>query len=251
MSRTVKLVLDLVIGAGVPIVVLAFLSEPLGAVPAYLLSALIPVGWVAIDLLFLTRRFNIITSYTGFLALVRGLLAFWFVDGWQFALKDTASGMAACLVLAGSVISRRPLMSLFWHQAVQPDTPERDATFTALMAQAPVRQSLVVGTLLVLAVMVVSSGLNIILNLAIVTAPFGTTLFNQQVAQVNAITRVALNAIELLGYGGAFWLLFRALSAVLSKHLDEGVASDDDFWQAADAWSRKAEASVGDGQQMT
>lgn len=247
MSRTVKLILDLVIGAGVPIVVLAFLSEPLGAVPAYVLAALIPVGWVAIDLLFLTRRFNFITSYTGFLALIRGLLAFWFVDGWQFALKDTASGIVACLVLAGSLIAQRPLMGLFWHQAVQPDTPERELTLAALAAEAPVRQSLVVGTLLVLGAMVLSSVLNVMLNLAIVTAPFGTALFNQQVAQVNAITRVALNALELLGYGGALWLVLRAVSAVFSTQLGDKERSDDDFWHSADAWHRTIAAPTGDG----
>ena len=33
--------------------------------PAYLLSALIPVGWVMADLFFLSRRFNFITAFLG------------------------------------------------------------------------------------------------------------------------------------------------------------------------------------------
>ena len=42
--------------------------------PAYLLSSLIPVGWVLADLLFLSRRFNFITAFLGLNSIVRGLL---------------------------------------------------------------------------------------------------------------------------------------------------------------------------------
>jgi hypothetical protein len=42
--------------------VLSYLSDPLGAVPAYLLSALVPVGWVLADPFLLSRRFNFITA---------------------------------------------------------------------------------------------------------------------------------------------------------------------------------------------
>lgn len=251
MSRTVKLILDLVIGAGIPIVVLSFLSEPLGAIPAYLMAALIPVGWVVIDLLLITRRFNFITSYMGLLALVRGLLAFWFVDGWQFALKDTAGGIVACLVVAGSLIVRRPMLELFWHQGVQPDTPEREMAFTALATETSVRRSLAVGTLLMLVAMLLSSVVNVILNLAIVTAPFGTALFNQQVAEVNAITRITLSVLELLGYAGAFWLLFRTVGTVFNRYLGGGRISDDDFWKAAEAWYQKVSATIRDRQEAT
>lgn len=243
MSRTLKLILDIVIGAVIPILVLGFLSEPLGAVTAYLIAALIPVGWVALDLLLITRRFNFITSYTGLLALVRGLLAFWFVDGWQFALKDTAGGIMACLIMAGTIVAGRPMMQLFWHQGVQPDTLEREAAFVALAAEPPVRRALVGGTLLMLAAMALSSAANFLLNLWIVTAPFGTDLFNQQVAQVNAITRIALNVVELLGYAAAFWLMYRAVGAVfagLPEPLDGG---DGSFWGAVDAWRSRSPAA--------
>ena len=57
-------------GAVVPILVLSYLSDPLGAILAYLVSALIPVGWVLVDLLFVTRRFNFITGFLGLSAIV-------------------------------------------------------------------------------------------------------------------------------------------------------------------------------------
>lgn len=87
-------------GAVVPILVLSYLSDPLGAIPAYLVLALIPVGWVLVDLLFVTQRFNFITGFLGLSAIVRGLLAFWFVDGALYALKDSVGGILTALRLA-------------------------------------------------------------------------------------------------------------------------------------------------------
>lgn len=84
-------------GTVVPILVLSYLSDPLGAVPAYLVSALVPVGWVLADLIFITGRFNFITGVLGLNAIVRGLLAFWFVDGALYALKDTVGSILMVL----------------------------------------------------------------------------------------------------------------------------------------------------------
>lgn len=64
MSRSLKLALDVLLGAVVPILVLFYLSEPLGIVPAYLVSALVLLGRAITDLLLLlvTKRLNFITG---------------------------------------------------------------------------------------------------------------------------------------------------------------------------------------------
>src|SRR5690554_5356751 len=91
MKNFVKTLIDLVMGAVIPIIILDRFSGPeaLGPVAAYIVAAMIPVGWVFIDLFFITKKFNFITSYVGFTSLVGGLLAFWFVDGITYAFKDT------------------------------------------------------------------------------------------------------------------------------------------------------------------
>jgi intracellular septation protein A len=124
-SRSLKLTLDVLMGAVVPILVLSYLSDPLGAVPAYLLSALIPVGWVLVDLIFITRRFNFITGVLGLNAIVRGLLAFWFVDGALYAFKDTIGSILMALVFGSSLLARRPLLGAFVAQVLDPRTPGR------------------------------------------------------------------------------------------------------------------------------
>lgn len=52
---------------------------------------------------------------------------------------------------------------------------------------------------------------NFLLNLSIVTAPFGTDGFDARVAKVNAVTRPAIGLPE----GLAVWLVFRALYSLL------------------------------------
>ncbi len=240
MNRSAKLALDILLGAVVPILVLSYLSGPLGAVPAYLVSALIPVGWVLADLLFITKRLNFITAFLGLSALVRGLLAFWFVDGFLFALKDSAGSAVTVLVFGSSLLVGRPAVRAFAKQSLDPRTPEQASALRRLFAERSVARTLVLSTTILAAVHAAAGVVNFLLNLSIVTAPFGTTEFNEQVATVNAITRLALGIPEILATGFAIWLVFRALYSLLP-----GVPGEKTFWDLV--WQREArdEAQTG------
>ena len=61
-------------------------------------------------------------------------------------------------------------------------------------------------------------------------APFGGEDFNQQVAQVNAITRIAFTLANLAAFGLGFWLVYRAVFAVLPKETDKDQI-ESDFWE--------------------
>ena len=226
MNRSLKLALDVLLGAVVPILVLSYLSEPLGAVPAYLVSALVPVGWVVADLLFITKRLNFITAFLGLNALVRGLLAFWFVDGALFALKDSAGSAVTVSVLGGSLLLGRPALRAFTEQGLYPRTPEQVSALHGLFAERPIERLLIWGTAMVALVHAAAGAAKFLLNLSIVVAPFGTDEFNAQVATVNAVTRVALGIPEALATGLAIWLVFRALHSRLPSIPGEG-----DFWK--------------------
>ena len=240
MSRSLKLALDVLLGAVVPILVLSYLSGPLGAVPAYLLSALIPVGWVVVDLLFVTKRLNFITAFLGLNALVRGLLAFWFVDGALFALKDSAGSAVTVLILGGSLLLGRPALRAFAEQALDPRTPKQESALHGLFAERPARRALVRGTAMLVAVHAAAGAANFLLNLSIVTAPFGTDGFNAQVAKVNAITRLAIGLPEGLATGLAIWLVFRAVHSLLP-----GVPGEEGFWELVGR--REARRGAGGG----
>ena len=143
MNRKVKIVLDITIGFVAPILVLNHLSESLGAVFAYVLAALVPIAWVLIDSFLITQRFNFIASYTGAFAIVQGLLAFWFVDGIQFALKDTAGSAVTILVFGISILIGRPILSYFLIQGLNPDSLHQEKSLKELLAEPRVYWSLV------------------------------------------------------------------------------------------------------------
>ena len=226
MNRTMKLILDIVMGTVIPVLILQHLSEQFGATGVYVVAALVPVLWVFIDLFFISKRFNFITSYVGASAILSGVLAFWFVDGVQFAIKDSVGYMVAGLIFGASLLIGKPIMAAFLTQALQPSSKKQVRRLKGLFDEPKVAGAIFGGTLLVFVVDVISVIINIVLNLRIVVAEFGTVLFNQQVAEVNAITRIFLSIPATLALLVAIALIRRAISQVLPEEEDD----DSDIW---------------------
>jgi hypothetical protein len=237
MKGWTKLLLDIVIGAFVPILILNNLTRPLGAPLAYVLAALVPVSYVLIDTFALSRRFNAITTYVASTAIMNGVLAFWFVDGWQYALKDTAGLIFASGLFFGSLLLGRPMFEFFAAQVFQPDTPQKDRALRALCAKPIVRQGLITATVIVGAANVALGIVNFLLNVNIVIAPFGTESFNAQVAQVNAITRVLFPVVSLGVFAGAFYLVYRAFFQVLPSEAGKS-QFESEFWDLVRLWEQ-------------
>lgn len=229
MDRKIKLLLDLVIGAFIPILILIYLNEAWGTVTTYVVSCLIPMAWVLVDLFYITRRFNVITAYIALTAIVRGALTFWFVDGVLYSVKDTISSILPALAFVISLMVHKPIMRYFVIQALHPETLEQDAVLGKLMDAPGVQWAVRQGCILVIISNIITSIAVFFINIVIVTAPFGTELFNQQVAYSSAITRIPLSAPEFIALGVAVWLIFRQLYALLPE--EEGKAQlASDFW---------------------
>ncbi|MEM8505184.1 MAG: VC0807 family protein [Cyanobacteria bacterium P01_D01_bin.1] len=241
MNSTVKLALDIVMGAVIPIVVLNNLNDQIGTVTTYIVAALIPVAWIFIDLFFITKRFNFITSYIGAFAVARGVLAFWFVDGIQFAFKDTLGSIFTVGVFWISIVIERPIVQYFLIQGMSPESAQQEKSLRALFAEPRVYRSLINGTKIILLVNLATGVANFLLNFQIVVADFGTTAFNQQVAQVNAITRIALSIPEYVGIGLIAILIRRAMYYYLPEE-DDLEQDESDFWELLQLRESKARA---------
>lgn len=229
MNRRVKLALDIVVGAVIPILILNHLNEQLGTVNTYIFAALVPIVWIVLDAILITQRFNFITSYIGAFAILNGLLAFWFVDGVWYALKDTVGYIFTVIVFGISILISRPIMHYFLMQGMNPESLHQEKLLKALLAESKVHWALVKGTKIILMINLFAVMANLVLNLQIVVADFGTAAFNQQVAQVNAITRVAFTLCEFVGAGIAAVFIRRAMFYYLPK--EDGKEHDEsDFW---------------------
>ena len=224
-----KLVLDIVMGSVIPILILNNLNQQLGTGTTYVVAALVPVTWILIDLCFITKQFNFITSYIGAFAVMRGLLAFWFVDGIQFAFKDSVGSLFSALVFGGSIIIHKPIMYYFLMQGMNPQSSKQKKSLKGLLKEPRVYHSLTKGTNLILTITLLTGAINFFLNLQIVTAAFGTTTFNQQVAQVNAITRILLTIPEFIGVAIAAVFIRKAMFYYLPKENGKE-QHESDFW---------------------
>jgi hypothetical protein len=233
MKQSNKLFLDILMGAVIPILILNNLTKPLGAPTAYVLAAMIPVAWVLIDLFFITRTFNFITSYSGLTAVMQGALAFWFVDGMLFALKDTAALLVTVLVFGGSILIGRPILQFFFRQVVTPTTPQQEEALRVLFAEKNIQRAFTWGTLIIVVQNIITSSINFVLNLQIVIAKFGTDEFNQQVAQVNTITRIAFPILAIIAFGLGLWMVYRAIYRELPSE-DGKSQFESEFWTLMD-----------------
>lgn len=237
MNRSLKLGLDFLFGLIIPIIILSRFSDQLGNITAYVVSALIPVAWVAIDLLFITKRFNFITTFLGLNAVVRGVLAFWFVDGVAYAFKDSVASLLWVVIFGASLVFGRPLIGAFINQAFDPRTPKQESSLKSLFDEFPVRRAMWMGTLAITVVSMITTVANFFLNLWIVVAEFGTEAFNFQVARANAIARFAIAIPEAL-------VLVVVMGLVLKIVYDRlpNTEEDTDFW---DLMEMREEPGVG------
>lgn len=229
MSKSLKLTLDILIGAAAPVLILKYGTAPLGTLPAYLAAALVPVAWVLIDLFVISRRFNFITTYGGASAIMRGALAFWYVDGALFAFKDSASYLLAFIIFGLTAVLGTPVTRSIALQGLDPDTPERTAQMQRLLSESSVMRAMKQSALLIGVTNLAAGCVNYAINLRMVTAPFNTPAFNDQVANVNAITRIVLVLPDMLALFFAFSLMYKAMYALLPA--DEGADPDaGEFW---------------------
>jgi hypothetical protein len=75
-----------------------------------------------------------------------------------------------------------------------------------------------------------AGAVNYVLNLRIVTATFNTAAFNDQVANVNAITRVVLVLPDMVALYFAFQLMYKAMYALLPADDIPGEPESGEFW---------------------
>lgn len=251
MPKSIKLALDILLGAVAPVVILKYGTAPLGTLNAYLLAALVPVVYVLVDLLIITRRFNFITSYGGFSAIMRGALAFWYVDGATFAFKDSVSYVLAVLVFGGSYFLTKPVTRVIAMQGLAPETPEQESSLDRLLGEPTVMRALRLSTLMIAGVNILCGVFNYVINLRMVTAPFNTPAFNDQVANVNAITRIVLVVPDMLALFWAFSVMYKAMYALLPPP-KPGV-KEESFWELVEereqtlAAQRTASDTIGAG----
>ncbi|MFQ3632585.1 VC0807 family protein [Roseiflexus sp.] len=226
----VKPVIDIVIGTVVPLVIFMRLTDTLGIPLAHVFAALAPVAYVLIDTLLISRCFNAITTYVALTSIMQGVLAFWFVDGWRYALKDTAGSIVAVLLVVVSLMVGRPVTRYFVTQVFQPDTPSKSAALEKIFRTPEVRSMFVVTTSVIGVLHLAFAIVNFMVNLNIVTAPFGAEDFNDQAVRMNVALGLAFAIVSLVVINQMLsWIYESVYSVVPLKQGKDPRAVD--FWE--------------------
>jgi hypothetical protein len=190
---------------------------------------MIPVVWVLLDLLVITRRFNFITAFVGLTSLMRGALAFWYVDGLLFAVKDSVSYVVSFLVFGVTALLGSPVTRAIALQGLSPDTPEREQQMNRLLDEPTVGSAMKKAGILIGVTNLAAGAVNFVINYRMVLAPFNTPAFNDQVANVNAITRFVLVLPDMVAIFFAFSMMYKAMYALLPA--DDAVPGGaNEFW---------------------
>ena len=208
-----------ILGSGISISEQVFGGGVAGNVRAYLLAALIPVAYVLIDLL-INRSVSGLALLGGTVALVRGALAFWYVDGALFALKDSVPSLLFGLLALGSLLTRTPVFRVVLDASTLTESPENRAATQRALHDQQVNQAVRGATVAYGLVELMSSAINYFVNLQVVVGKFGSDAFNAQVAQANAIMRLPGLALSLVGVGVGIWLIQTALKRRFGKDAD-------------------------------
>lgn len=192
-----KLILDIVMGAAIPLAILKWgggalqaqgWSEMAGQRAAFITAGLIPALYVLWDVFFYTKRFNAITTVVAITAVTQGGTSLFKVQGVVHALQDTSGTIVNFLLFAGSLMIGRPIVQYFAVQVLEPKPgKEESLVWKMILSPGPVRKSVYLGTLLVLTEQVVRGVANFLVNWYRVTADFGTSDFTSQKASVGAM----------------------------------------------------------------
>lgn len=176
-------------GAVIPLLILNYGTTPLGPRPAFILAGLIPAAYILFDVLFLTKRFNAITTIIGVTAITQGGLAFLTVSGWRYALQDTAGTIVTFVLFAATLFVGKPMVQYFVLQVLEPENPDEEALAERMLKDPYLHRIMILGTLLILAENFLRGIANFLLAWKMVTAPFGTPDFNNQKASLESVTR--------------------------------------------------------------
>lgn len=222
-ARIPKTVWDLIFTLVIPILILSkdmlgsgiSVAELLGGgetgnIRAYLVAAFVPVVYVLVDLL-VNRNVSPVALLGGAGAIFSGALAFWYVDGFWYAVKDSARSYLVGVLFLVSAFTSVPLFRVFLDAMSVGEKPEDRAATGQAMRDPAVHRALVLGTIAFAVVDLVGGVVNSVVNYQRVTAKFGSDDFNEQIAQVNAIMRVPSMVISLIGLGLAVALVQRAV----------------------------------------
>ena len=200
--------LELTITLIIPSLILMKLSGPesLGAVQALLLALVIPLGWGARD--FLARRKVNLFAALGLVSVVlTGGIGLFQLDTQWLAVKEAAIPAVLGLIVAGSALTRAPLVRVLLYTPMLLDTGKIDMALAERGNLPAFEARLRAATWMLAASFAFSSAMNFALATWIVKSPAGSAAFNEELGRLTLLSYPIIALPAGLMMMGVLWYL--------------------------------------------
>ncbi len=181
----------------IPIAILLTLSDAdrLGAIPALLLSLVLPLAYGVWELARI-RRVDV-TAAIGIVSLLfTGLIGLFELPTEWFAVKEAAIPLIFSVLIAGSTGTRYPLVRLLFDQVVERETAAR--AIASQGAEGAYRRLIARTSWLWASTMALSGIMRYVLATVVVTSDPGSAAFNRELGTMSALRFPTVTLVTLI-----------------------------------------------------
>ena len=173
----------------IPSLILMQLSKPehLGAAGALVLALALPIGWGLRELA-RSRRFSLFAGLGIVSLLLTGGIGLLELDAQWLAVKEAAIPAVLGLIVAGSALTRAPLVRVLLYSPLLLDTGKIDAALAERGNLPAFEARLRAATWMLAGSFVFSSAMNYALATWIVTSPAGSAAFNEELGRLTLLS---------------------------------------------------------------
>ncbi len=189
MTQSRSPLLEIAVTLLIPALILMQLSKPeyLGAAGALAVALTFPVGWGLRELA-KSRRFSLFAGLGVVSLLLTGGIGLLELDTRWLAVKEAAVPGVLGLIVAGSALSRYPLVRVLLYTPMLLDTARIDAALAERGNRAAFEARLRAATWMLAGSFAFSAVMNYVLATWIVTSPTGTAAFNEELGRLTLLS---------------------------------------------------------------
>lgn len=214
--------LEIVVTLLIPSLVLMQLSDPegLGAAGALILALAFPIGWGLRELV-RNRRFSVFAGFGIVSLLLTGGIGLLQLDTQWLAVKEAAIPGVLGLIVAGSALTRKPLVRVLLYTPMLLDTDKVDAALAERGNLAVFEARLRTATWMLAGSFAFSSVMNYVLATWVVTSPSGSAAFNEELGRLTLLSYPMIALPATLIMMGVLWYLASGIKTLARLPLSE------------------------------
>lgn len=208
----------------IPALILMQFSEPeqLGAAGALVLALAFPIAWGLRELA-TRRKFSLFAGLGVVSLLLTGGIGLMELDARWLAVKEAAVPAALGLIVAGSALTRTPLVRVLLYTPLLLDTDRIDAALAARGNLGVFEARLRGATWMLAGSFAFSSAMNYVLATWIVTSPAGSAAFNEELGRLTLLSYPMIALPATLMMLGALYYLAIGVKRLAGLNLSEAL----------------------------